>query len=138
MLVSSNDYSSINSLIACMSDTSLWMQNFLQLNQEKAEILVTGAKAEREKLSEHINLLRLITKEQVKNLSVTDSDLNFEQHVRNVSKVSFYHLRNISSQKVSITERHGKVNMCFFMDGMLMSSCSFYYGINMAFELNEM
>ncbi|KAF7642021.1 hypothetical protein LDENG_00266110, partial [Lucifuga dentata] len=43
-----------------------------------------------------LKLFSLNTKDQVKNLGVKiKSDLNFENHIRNVTKVSFYNLRNI-------------------------------------------
>src|SRR4029434_3794598 len=73
-----------------------WMsQNFLQLNQVKTEVLVIGEKNEREKLSAHLKTLN--TKHQARNLGVIfDSDLNFETHIKNIMKTSFYHLRNIA------------------------------------------
>ena len=57
-------------------------QNFLQLNQDKTEVLVIGEKAEREKLSAHLKTLALNTKHQARKLGVIfDSDLNFETHI---------------------------------------------------------
>ena len=44
--------------------------NFLQLNQDKTEVLVIGEKAEREKLSAHLKTLALNTKHQARNLGV--------------------------------------------------------------------
>ena len=77
----------MNSLIAGIVDISQQMtQNFLQLNQDKIEILVIGAKTERERLSDHLKLFTLNTKEQVKNLSVIiESDLNFKCHLKNMT-----------------------------------------------------
>ncbi len=61
------------------------------------EILVIGAKAEREKLYDHLHSLTLNTREQVRNLGVIiDPDLNFECHIRNVTKSSYFHLRDIA------------------------------------------
>src|SRR4029434_4279009 len=51
----------------------------------------------REKLSAHLKTLALNTKHQARNLGVIlDSDLNFETHIKNIIKTSFYHLRNIA------------------------------------------
>ena len=70
--------------------------NFLQLNQDKTEIIIIGDRSEREKLAAHLNTLGLSTKHQVKNLGVLiDPDLKFESHIKNITKISFYHLRNI-------------------------------------------
>ena len=54
-------------------------------------------KNDREKLSLHLKSLKLNTSDQARNLGVIlDSDLNFETHIRNITKTSFYHLRNIA------------------------------------------
>src|SRR4029434_11236912 len=63
----------------------------------KTEVLVIGEKNEREKLTAHLKTLALNTKHQARNLGVIlDSDLNFETHIKNIIKTSFYHLRNIA------------------------------------------
>ena len=45
-------------------------QNFLHLNQDKTEVLVIGEKAEREKLSAHLETLAPNTKHQARNPGV--------------------------------------------------------------------
>src|SRR4029434_4984512 len=96
--VTPNNYSSIDCLVNCILDRNVCMsQNFLKLNQDKTEVLVIGEKNERENLSAHLKTLALNTKHQARNLGVIlDSDLNFETHIKNIIKTSFYHLRNIA------------------------------------------
>jgi hypothetical protein len=73
-------------------------QNFLQLNQDKTEVLIVGDKAQRENLGAHFNLQAIKIKHQVKNLGVIlDFELNVESHIRNVTKIAFYHLRNLAT-----------------------------------------
>src|SRR4029434_542678 len=61
------------------------------------QVLDIGEKNEKEKLSAHLKTLALNTKHQARNLGVIfDSDLNFESHIKNIIKTSFYHLRNIA------------------------------------------
>src|SRR4029434_153128 len=70
--VTPNNYSSIYCLVNCISDINVWMsQNFLQLKQDKTEVLVIGEKAEREKLSAHLETLA-----PGKKGVIFDSDLN--------------------------------------------------------------
>jgi galactokinase len=70
--------------------------NFLQLNQDKTEVLIVGVKAQRKNRAAQFNSRAIKIKHQVKNLGVIlDSELNFKSHIRNVTKIYFYHLRNI-------------------------------------------
>lgn len=90
--VSVNDYSCIKNLIALISDIGVWVTK----QSDKTEILVIG-EGKREKLFDHLKLFALKTMKQVKDLDVIiDSDLNFKSNIKNVTKVSFYHLRNIA------------------------------------------
>lgn len=71
-------------------------QNFLQLNQEKTEVIIFGKKAERAKIATLLSAKGLATKTTVRNLGIIlDSDLTFENHERAISRTSFYHLKNI-------------------------------------------
>ena len=55
--------------------------NFLQLNQDKTEVTIIGAKGQRQNLAAHFNLRAIKIKHQVKNLGVIlDSELNFKSH----------------------------------------------------------
>src|SRR4029434_8739295 len=69
--VTPNNYSCIVCLVNCIADINVWMsQHFLQLNQDKTEVLVIGEKNEREKLTAHLKTLALNTKHQARNLGV--------------------------------------------------------------------
>jgi hypothetical protein len=47
--VSPEDFSSPDKLLDCIDDLNTWMShNFLLLNQDKTEVLIAGAKAQRE------------------------------------------------------------------------------------------
>jgi hypothetical protein len=65
--------------------------NFLQLNQDKTEVFIVGAKAHGENLAAHFNSRTITIKHQVKHLGVIlDSEQNFESHIRNVIKIAFF------------------------------------------------
>ena len=99
--VTSNNYSDTKTLVDCINDINVWMsRNFLKLNQDKTEVLIIGNKTDREKLSTHLKSLSLNTTDEARNLGVVlDSDLNFESHIKSITKSSFYHLRNIAKVK---------------------------------------
>ena len=87
-------------------------QNFLQLNQDKTEVLVIGEKAERERLSAHLQKLALNTKFQARNLGVIfDPDLNFETYIKNIIKTSFYHLRNIAKVQPFLSQTDARFSL---------------------------
>ena len=79
------DSNPIDRLVQCLHDKNIWMShNFLQLNQDKTEILIFGGKARRETVV-HMYSLALHTKHQVKNLGVIlDPELNCESNIRRV------------------------------------------------------
>ena len=66
--VSPEDFSSSDKLLDCIND--LMAPNFLQLNQDKAEELIAGAKVQRENLAAHFNSQAIKLKHQVKHLDV--------------------------------------------------------------------
>ena len=96
--VSPDDTGPIDALFNCISEIEYWMaQNFLQLNQDKTEILVIGPEALREKLNFKLDALQIKPSDKIKNLGVVfDSDLSFEHHIRQITKIGFYHLKNIA------------------------------------------
>lgn len=77
LALSPDDCSPIDSLCHCLEEVNNWMnQNFLQLNQDKTEVIVFGNKEKRLTVSKYLESLLLKTKDQVRNLGVLiDSDL---------------------------------------------------------------
>ena len=60
--LSSGDYSPIQSLCHCLEQVTNWMnQNFLQLNQDKTEVIVFGNKEKRIAVSKHLESLHIKT-----------------------------------------------------------------------------
>ena len=50
----------------------------------------------REKLNFKLDALQIKPSDKIKNLGVVfDSDLSFEHHIRQITKIGFYHLKNI-------------------------------------------
>ncbi len=69
--LSPNDYSPIDSLCQCIEEiNNLMCQNFLQLNNEKTEVIAFGNKDEVLKVNAYLDSWGQTTKNQVKNLGV--------------------------------------------------------------------
>lgn len=68
--VSPDDSEPIDVLFSCILDIKLWMaDNFLQLNQDKTDVLDIGTEAKRDKLNVKLQALALHPgRQQVKNL----------------------------------------------------------------------
>ena len=96
--LSPNDYRPIDLLCQCIEQVKEWMcRNFLQLNEDKTEIIVFGSKTERLKVTQHLHSLSLKTSIKARNLGVImDSDLHFDSHIKSVTKSAYYHLKNVA------------------------------------------
>ncbi len=58
--LSTDDFQPINSLVSCLEDINYWMAaNFIQLNRDKTEILVVGAKARGQWVCEYLGFRSL-------------------------------------------------------------------------------
>ncbi|KAI4800683.1 hypothetical protein KUCAC02_009526 [Chaenocephalus aceratus] len=99
--ISPGDYAPIQTLSKCIEQINDWMcQNFLQLNKDKTEVMVFGAKAERLKVSAELQCAMFKPTDKARNLGVVmDSDLSFNSHIKTVTKSAYYHLKNISRIK---------------------------------------
>ena len=81
-------------------------RNFLQLNEDKTEIIVFGAKTERLKITQHLHSLSLKTSIKARNLGVImDPDLHFESHIKSVTKSAYYHLTNVARLRGLMTAK---------------------------------
>lgn len=96
--LSPNDYRPIDLLCQCIEQVKDWMcQHFLQLNKDKTEIIVFGAKKERLKVTQHLHSLSPKTSNKARNLGVImDPDLHFDSHIKSVTKSANYHLKNVA------------------------------------------
>ena len=88
-------------LEACVSDIRKWMvANVLVLNSDKTEMLVLDHKKQRDVLLDmtiNLDWSTLASNKTVKDLGITlDPDLSFDEHIKNISRTYFFHLRNIA------------------------------------------
>lgn len=92
--VSPEDLQPVDTLFNCILDLKLWMEeHFLQLNQDKTEVLVPGSDGEKEKPLPKLQIFK--PSDSRKNLGVIfDPELHFLPHVRNTTKTAFFHLKN--------------------------------------------
>lgn len=99
--VSPHDHSPLHSLSQCVKHINEWMnQNFLQLNANKTEIIVFGPKKTRLEVSAQLDSIALKTTDKARNLGVVmDSDLNFNSHIKTITRSAYYHLKNIARIK---------------------------------------
>uniref|UniRef100_A0A672G1Q5 Reverse transcriptase domain-containing protein n=1 Tax=Salarias fasciatus TaxID=181472 RepID=A0A672G1Q5_SALFA len=113
--VSPDDSGPIETLFNCISDIKSWMAvNFLQLNQDKTEVLVIGPEGQREKILPKLRDFK--PAQSVKNLGVIfDSELNFIPHIKNITKIGFYHLKNIARVRPFLSQASTEVLMHAFI-----------------------
>ncbi len=85
-------------LIDCFEELKCWMSNnFLQLNNDKTEVILFGPSKTRNYVAGNLENLTPYVKSHVKNLGVIfDSELCFEEQMSSVVKNSYYQLRIIS------------------------------------------
>ena len=96
--VAPDDPNALDPLVACLSSIKCWMnENFLKLNEDKTEVLIVGSNEQRESILSRLGNLNVENNTAVKNLGVIiDAELNFDAHIKQVTKTAFYHLRNIA------------------------------------------
>ena len=121
-------------LSACIRDVKNWMtENFLQLNTDKTQLLFLGtdqqlAKVNRTTFDAAGDIVDMTR--QVINLGVIfDSGLSMKDHITDVSRKSFYHLRNISSISKFLTLDAAKTVIQALVCSRLDINNSLYYGL---------
>ena len=117
--VSPDDLEPVNTLLNCILDINSWMaENFLQLNQDKTEVLFIGPEDKREIISSKMQNFK--PSQCVRNLGVLfDSELNFIPHIKNVTKTGFYHLKNIARVRPFLSPASTEVLMHAFISSRL-------------------
>ena len=101
--VKPDEVTQLSKMEACLLDIKEWIaQNFLLL-------MVVGPKSLRHNLSAYmpnIDGISISSSAVIKDLGVTlDSDLAFDAH-QNISRVAFYHLRNISKINILVNMKY--------------------------------
>ena len=103
-----------NGLTACLHDIQAWMtQNYLKLNSNKTEVLLIGTTTTLQKndiASVSVGDDVIPVSKHVKSLGVIlDSTLSFSNHISNVCRTAFFHLRNISRLRPALTQHSAEV-----------------------------
>ena len=94
--------------------------HFLQLNQDKTEVLVIGPEPMRVELLPKLQSVSLNPSSQVKNLGVIfDSELTFIPHIKNITKIGFYHLKNIARIRPVLSRANTEILMHAFISSRL-------------------
>ncbi|KAG1928623.1 hypothetical protein F2P79_023546, partial [Pimephales promelas] len=95
-------------LTNCLKDIKHWLDNnLLKLNKDKTELMVFAPLSLLKKVDDFtldVDGCSISASPQVRNLGVImDSTLSFQQHIKNVTKIAFYHLKNISRLRQCLT-----------------------------------
>ncbi|XP_074476551.1 uncharacterized protein LOC141758790 [Sebastes fasciatus] len=120
---------------SCLSAIKAWMQqNFLKLNSDKTQLLLIGSKSTLTKtnnLTLNIDGTSVSPSPQARNLGVIfDSTLSLEPHIRQLVKISFFHLRNIAKIRPSLTPPTAEKLIHAFISSRLDYCNSLLYGIS--------
>ncbi|KAI5100987.1 hypothetical protein C0J45_9973, partial [Silurus meridionalis] len=115
--------------------------NFLLLNSDKTEILLIGPKTGIQML-QHLNLhldgCSVTTSSTVKDLGVIlDSDLSFKNHINQVTKTAFFHLRNISKLRNMLSISDAEKLVHAFMTSRI-DYCNALLGVCPASLINKL
>ena len=123
----SNAQESLSTLSDCLTDILLWMESSkLKLNPDKTNLIIIGTKQQRNRVINHfpVKLLGSDTfpSDTVRNLGVIfDINFNFRQHISQVCKSCFYHIRDLRRIR-----RHISISTAKTISMALISSCLDY------------
>lgn len=127
-----NDRSKLDSLMSCLEDIKCWMaQNFLQLNENKSEIILFGPPDSVTSLTNSLGNLSTLVKPYVKNLGVIfDSQFIFDRQVNAVVKSCFFQIRIIARLKPLLSPADLQKIIHAFVSSRLDYCNSLYIGIS--------
>ncbi len=95
-------------------------QNFLQLNEEKTEVIAFVNEDEVLKVNAYLDSRGQTTKNQVLNLgAILETDLSFSSHVKAVTKSANYHLKNIARIRCFISSQETRSCLYHQQGGLL-------------------
>ena len=127
-----NAQESVSTLSDYLTDILLWMESSkLKLNPDKTDIIISGTKQQRDRVINHfpVKLLGSDTfpPDTLLNLGVVfDSDFNFHQHISQVCKSCFHHIRDLRRIRchisISITKTISKALISSRLDYSLLNN----------------
>ena len=117
----------------CVRDIDEWMiRNYLKLNQDKTDLVVISSRFHPMPDIGHITVgSECITpRDSVRNLGVQfDSIFSFEEHIKNICKSSFYHLRNIAKIRKYLSQDTCEILVPAFISSKLDHCNSLLHGL---------
>lgn len=126
-----NDKNGLQPLFACLSDLKLWLSsNFLNLNENKTEIIIFGPKENCVFDVERGSLAPYET-HCARNLGfLFDHNLKFEKQISAVVKSCFFQLRQLSKVKPFLTQSNLQIVIHAFVTSRLDYCNSLYFGLS--------
>ncbi len=115
----------------CLKDIKIWMaNNFLQLNNEKTEVIIFGPSKIRNSIVSNLDSLTPYVTSHAKKLGVVfDSELCLEKQISSVVKNSYYQLRIISRLKSTLSFQDLEKVIHAFVTSRLDYCNSLYLGL---------
>ena len=123
-----------DSVSHCVDDVKQWMTiNKLQMNNKKTEMLKLATSRKMHlttNVTVNIGNEELLSSDYVKNLGVFfDKNLNMDKHVKEMCRISYYHLRRISQIRKFLSEDSAKKLVLAFILSRLDYCNSVLYGL---------
>ena len=117
----------------CVRDIDEWMiRNYLKLNQDKTDLVVISSRFHPMPDIDHITVGSecIAPRDSVRNLGVQfDSIFSFEEHIKNICKSSFYHLRNIAKIRKYLSQDTCEILVHAFISSKLDHCNSLLHGL---------
>jgi len=119
----------------CLQSVHSWLQhNGLQLNPSKSEMIQFNATRGRDKVDDidvvHVSGAAIQPSSTIRSLGVTfDSKLTFNQHVANVSKACYCHIRALRHVRESLPDEVAKTVACSIVCSRLDYCNSLFAGM---------
>ena len=123
----------VSTIECCVREIDQWMMvNRLKLNKDKTELLVISAKHLPKPLLQDISIVNetIQPSQKARNIGVIfDNHFYFNEHVLNICKSSFYHLRNISKIRKYLSPSTTEIIIHAFVSSKLDYCNALLYGL---------